>query len=146
MGIGFADALGIQPAALALRARRAEIIAGNLANADTPGYLARDIPFAEMLAGQQPGGRSASHSAGQSASPSGRLLLTQSSAMHLKPQSSDRDLGLQYRTPLQPAVDGNTVDSDQEMATFAQNSVAFEASFSFLNSRFRGLISAIRGD
>ena len=134
MSISFADALGVQPQALALRARRAEIIAGNLANADTPGYLARDIPFAEMLARAQSGGNHA------------RLQLLQSSSMHLTPRPSDRDLGLQYRTPLQPAVDGNTVDSDQEMATFAQNSVAFEASFNFLNGRFRGLISAIRGD
>ena len=139
MSISFDKALGVQPQALALRARRAEIIAGNLANADTPGYLARDIPFAEMLAGAQPGGQLSG--AGQST-----LRLAQSSAMHLSPQPSDRDLGLQYRTPLQPAVDGNTVDADQEMATFAQNSVAFEASFNFLNGRFRGLISAIRGD
>ena len=134
MSISFANALGVQPDALALRARRAEIIAGNLANADTPGFLARDIPFAEMLAGEQSGGNQT------------RLRLAQSSSMHLMPQRNDRDLGLQYRTPLQPAVDGNTVDSDQEMAIFAQNSVAFEASFSFLNARFRGLISAIRGD
>ena len=134
MSISFANALGVQPDALALRARRAEIIAGNLANADTPGFLARDIPFAEMLAGEQSGGNQT------------RLRLAQSSSMHLTPQRNDRDLGLQYRTPLQPAVDGNTVDSDQEMAIFAQNSVAFEASFSFLNARFRGLISAIRGD
>ena len=134
MSISFANALGVQPDALALRARRAEIIAGNLANADTPGFLARDIPFAEMLAGEQSGGNQT------------RLRLVQSSSMHLMPQRNDRDLGLQYRTPLQPAVDGNTVDSDQEMAIFAQNSVAFEASFSFLNARFRGLISAIRGD
>ena len=134
MSISFANALGVQPDALALRARRAEIIAGNLANADTPGFLARDIPFAEMLAGEQSGGNQT------------RLRLVQSSSMHLMSQRNDRDLGLQYRTPLQPAVDGNTVDSDQEMAIFAQNSVAFEASFSFLNARFRGLISAIRGD
>ena len=134
MSISFANALGVQPDALALRARRAEIIAGNLANADTPGFLARDIPFAEMLAGEQSGGNQT------------RLRLAQSSSMHLMPQHNDRDLGLQYRIPLQPAVDGNTVDSDQEMAIFAQNSVAFEASFSFLNARFRGLISAIRGD
>ena len=130
MAIGFDTALGVQPNALALRARRAEIIAGNLANADTPGYLARDIPFAELLAGQN----------------TGSLPMARSNSAHLTPKPSDRDLGLQYRTPVQPSVDGNTVDSDQEMARFSQNNVAFEASFSFLSGRFRTLSSALRGD
>lgn len=130
MGISFDRALGVQPEALALRARRAEIIAGNLANADTPGYLARDLPFEEMLAGEV---RSA-------------LPMARSDAQHLQPPLGDRQLGLLYRTPTQPSVDGNTVDSDQEMARFAENNVAFEANFSFLSGRFRTLVSAIRGE
>ncbi len=130
MGISFDRALGVHPEALALRARRAEVIAGNLANADTPGYLARDLPFEEMLAGEVGPG----------------LSIARSNAHHLTPASGDRELGLRFRTPTQPAVDGNTVDSDQEIARFAENSVAFEASFSFLSARFRTLSSAIRGD
>lgn len=130
MTIGFDRALGALPEALALRSRRAEVIAGNLANSDTPGYLARDIPFEDILAGET---RAA-------------LPMTRSTASHLAPPSSDRSHSLQYRVPDQPSVDGNTVDAEQEMARYARNSVAFEANFQFLSARFRTLVSAVRGE
>lgn len=131
LSISFANALGSLPQALELRSRRAEALSANLANADTPGYLAKDLPFAEMMAGTQ-------HST---------LPMRTSAALHIAQSSSDgADGDLMFRIPLQPAVDGNTVDSQTEMAAFAENTVAFEASFSVLNGRFKNLIAAVRGE
>jgi flagellar basal-body rod protein FlgB len=53
---------------------------------------------------------------------------------------------LQYRNPLQPSLDGNTVDEQVEMTKFAKNSLDFQASFQFLNGKFKGLKNAIRGE
>ena len=131
MSISFEQALGSLPQALALRARRAEALSANLANADTPGYLARDLPFAAIMAGTQPA----------------TLPLQIRASAHIATGSADgAGEGLLFRVPLQPAVDGNTVDSQTEMAEFAENTVAFEATFSLLNGRFRNLIAAIRGE
>ncbi|MFT6916774.1 MAG: flagellar basal-body rod protein FlgB [Motiliproteus sp.] len=134
MAISFESALGIHPQALLLRTERAEILAGNIVNADTPNYKARDIDFQAILNGalkQQgaPLGMSATQSGHQ-----GGVLNPDFAAEML------------YRTPLQPSLDGNTVDVQQEQAEYAKNALAFQASYTFLNKKMTGLMSAIKGD
>jgi len=127
-------ALGIHPQALAVRARRAEILAANIANADTPNYKARDLDFRALLGGAQDQQMTA------------RLVAT--NAAHLPDAEAGVNVGggLMYRMPLQPSIDGNTVDPQTEYAQFAQNALQYQASLTFLNGRIRGLLTAIRGD
>ena len=127
--ISFGNALGVHERALLLRTERATVLANNLANVDTPGFKARDFDFAAAL-------RSASAEQG--------LGIAKTHARHL----GDNGPGvisteLQYRIPLQPSVDGNTVDSQLETAAFARNAMDFAASFRLLNGRLGGLSKAL---
>ncbi len=130
--ISFANALGVHEQALNLGVRRAEIIANNLANADTPGFKARDIDFRQVLAG---------------ASGSGLQMQT-THGRHLNQDFQASGLGgdLKYRTPDQVGIDGNTVDPQRESAEFAKNAMDFAASFRLLNGRFASLSKAIKGE
>ncbi|MFO1349955.1 MAG: flagellar basal body rod protein FlgB [Gammaproteobacteria bacterium] len=128
MTISFDQALKVHASALELRSRRAEIIAANLANADTPHYQARDIDFSAML-----------HEA------VGDDDLKPSQAGHLR-LAANSSTELLYRVPTQPAIDGNTVDAEQEKAEFADNALRYQASLGFLSGRIQGLLSAIRGE
>ncbi len=135
MPISIDSALGLHADAVALRSQRAEVLARNLANADTPHYKARDFDFKSALAQAQ----------GQSSVNSVRLVTTQPG--HISANAGGR-LGaeLQYRIPNQPALDGNTVDTQIEQAEFTQNAIEYQASLTFLSGKIRGLLSAIRGD
>ena len=128
-------ALGVHPQALVLRARRAEVLAANLANGDTPNYKARDVDFRATL------------SAAADAAANSVLPLAQTAGAHL-PAAGAALPGaeLLYRVPSQPSIDGNTVDTQVEYSQFAQNAIQYQASLSFLNSRIHTLMSAIRGD
>ena len=132
--------LGVHARALQLESRRTELLAANLANADTPGYKARDIDFKEALA-----------AAGQSSSAvAPKLALQQTSGLHLAVgnagnSTSVEDGTLKYRVPLAPSLDGNTVDVQLEQAAFAENSVRYQATLTLLNLRLRGLMTAITG-
>lgn len=128
MGINFESALGPQPQALAVRAARMSVLAGNLANANTPGYLARDIDFKSAMASTR-----------------STLALSTTTPGHIA-GSHDGVAPLQYRIPDQPAVDGNTVEADHEMTLFAENSVQFDTAFTLLNRRFGTLLTALRGE
>lgn len=130
MPINFDKAFGIHPQALALRARRTEVLAANLANADTPGYKAQDIDFKTALS--------------QVSSQSTSLKVTHSG--HIQPNQSLMGERLMYRIPLQPSLDGNTVDSHVEQAKFAENALQYQASLEFMTGKITGLRSAIRGD
>lgn len=130
MPLSLDTALGIHAQALALRARRAEVLAANLANADTPGYKARDLDFASALAGAQ----------GE------RITLMATARGHLSGEAAAGRGALLYRMPLQPSIDGNTVDTQTEYAEFARNALQYQASLSFLNGRIRTLMTAIRGE
>jgi flagellar basal-body rod protein FlgB len=125
--------LGSLPAALQLQSRRTEVIAANLANADTPNYKARDLDFRAALA----------EANGQGAT----LRLDRTSPHHLTTAGTAArgDAPLLYRTPLAPALDGNTVDSHLEQAAFAENAVRYQATLTFLNAKFRSLMTAITG-
>ncbi|MDT8438405.1 MAG: flagellar basal body rod protein FlgB [Wenzhouxiangellaceae bacterium] len=122
---------GIHEQALKVRAQRTELIASNLANADTPGFKARDIDFRDALKSIQ----------GQD-SP-GTLRATQPG--HFGPGSATGRLPTQYRVPMQPTLDGNTVETDREQAAFAENTVRYQATLQFLGSRITNLITALRG-
>ena len=128
--------LGVEPDALKVYSQRAEVLAANLANADTPGYQARDIDFRAALA-----------AAGAPGSP---LTPVTTSPQDLTAGSTaggglSTEQFLKYRIPLAPALDGNTVDSQMEESQFAQNTVRFQATLTFLNNRFSELTTAITG-
>jgi flagellar basal-body rod protein FlgB len=135
MAISFRNSVGLFESALKLRADRAEILAGNLANADTPGYQARDFNFGEALKNQM----------GQSL-PGEALKLTQSGHQDVGAGMAGGAMNVQFRTPTQPSIDGNTVEEQVENAEFMQNSIEYQTSFTLLNSRFRSLMSAIKGE
>jgi flagellar basal-body rod protein FlgB len=125
--------LGIHASALKLRSQRTELLASNLANADTPGFKARDIDFKQALA----------HASGAA----GGVRMQTTSARHMSTSNALEGTGaqLKYRTPLAPSLDGNTVDVQLEQAAFAENTVRYQATLQFLTSKFRGLLTAITG-
>jgi flagellar basal-body rod protein FlgB len=135
MSISFDKALGIHEQALGFRAQRAEVLANNIANADTPNYKARDLDFSAVLAAQQ------------DKTKNGTFALNMTNSRHIEAQGlSSGDESLLYRTPMQPSIDQNTVDAQLEQSNYAENSVNFQASFTLLNSKFKGLMSALRGE
>ncbi|WP_299198948.1 flagellar basal body rod protein FlgB [uncultured Amphritea sp.] len=133
MAISFDKALGIHEQAVNVRVQRAEILANNIANGDTPNYKARDIDFQSILQGVQDGQQP--------------LKMARTDAGHSSGLvSPDFAAELMYRIPTQPSVDGNTVDVQEEMARYSKNAVDYQASFEFLNKKFKGLSNAIRGE
>jgi flagellar basal-body rod protein FlgB len=132
MSINFKNAFGVHEAALSLRAQRAEVLAANLANADTPNFKARDIDFSEMFKNVEAG-------------KSGRLIKTH--RMHGDTRSDTGVANLAYRIPMQPDTgDGNTVDAQVEQAKFAENAMQYETSLRFLNGKIKGLKLALKGE
>jgi flagellar basal-body rod protein FlgB len=125
--------LNFQTQALILRSERQRVIASNIANADTPGYQARDMDFSAALR-EATGG----------ASPAGAMAATQ--AGHITPAAGQRgEAGLKYATPSQTNLDSNTVDMDRERAAFADNAVHYEATLRFINGSVRTMLTAITG-
>lgn len=124
------QALGIHADAALWRARRAEVLAANLANADTPHYIARDLDFASLLQDEM-----------------GAAELTQTDPQHFA-LGSAQNFGaeLMYRIPAQASLDQNTVDVQAERAAFLDNALRYQASLRLLNGRLTGLLNAFRGD
>jgi flagellar basal-body rod protein FlgB len=118
--------------ALGVANQRLELLADNIANADTPGYKARDIDFRAAM---------------QSASGGGNLDLSSTSSRHLQVNGTAGagSATPMYRVPDQPSLDGNTVDSQRENAAIAETSVRYQASLTFLSTQIRGLRDAITG-
>lgn len=132
MAINFNKAFGIHEFALNLKAERAEVLANNLANADTPNFKARDIDFSKALKSAQ----SYRHTG-----------LTKTNEMHMDSNIGSEVPGLSYRIPLQPDTgDGNSVEAQIEQTKFAENAMQYQASLTFLNGRIKGLLSAIKGE
>lgn len=124
--------------ALTLRGQRQELIASNIANADTPHFKARDIDFASALQtaltrGVPPAGVPAQTSPGHlpAASMGGDYLPNGTPVL--------------YRTPAQGSADNNTVDMDVERNQFADNALRYEAGVTFINMQIRGMLSAVQG-
>ena len=130
MGAPTDNLFGIHSQALALWQRRSEVLAGNLANADTPGYQARDLDFRTAL--MQASGRSDG------------LALDTPTAGQIEPSAQAADQ-LMWRNPTQPSMDGNTVDEQVEQANFAANGVHYQASLAFITAQIRMLRTAITG-
>ena len=123
---------GIHTKALDVWQRRSEVLANNLANADTPGFKARDVDFSKVLA-----------AASGDSSVAGATLATPSPGQI---GSATQARGaLEYRVPTQPSMDGNTVDEQVEQAAFAANGVHYQASLSFITAQIRMLRTAITG-
>ena len=125
--------LGFQQRALALRHQRQSVLASNIANADTPGYQARDINFSQQLQKQLRAGES--HS----------LTLATTSDRHLASAPSTRlEMDLLYRVPYQSSLDGNTVEMDVERSQFADNTLKYQASFTALNGQIKKMMSVLQ--
>jgi flagellar basal-body rod protein FlgB len=127
------EALRFQQTALSLRAARQELLASNIANADTPNYKAKDVNFASALQNALTGTAAA-------------LPVAQTSPMHLQGNAGQNILGapVMYRKPLQPSADGNTVDMDAERAQFADNALRYEASVRFVSDELKDIQAAIQ--
>ena len=125
--------LGVHAAALKLRSQRTEVLAANLANADTPGYRARDVDFKHALAA----------ASGQG----GGVHLATTRAGHIGAATANGSPApeLKYRVPLAPALDGNTVDMDAERGQFADNTVRYEAALRVLSAQIKTMLAAVQG-
>jgi flagellar basal-body rod protein FlgB len=132
------DYLRFNEAALSLRSQRQELLASNIANADTPNYKARDIDFSSALQSAM----------ARPAAAAGPLATT--AAAHIAKGAPDGNAladgtAVQYRGVVQGSVDGNTVDMDVERNQFADNALRYEAGITMINHQIRGLLAAIQG-
>jgi flagellar basal-body rod protein FlgB len=119
--------------ALNLRARRQEIIATNIAHADTPNYKSRDIDFKATLAQAVANGRQSS------------VPMATTSSRHIAGNTRSQGVNeadLMYRTPSQASIDGNTVEMDAERVNFADNAMRYEANLTILGAKIKTLLSA----
>ena len=130
MTVNFNKAFGIHDDALLLFERRTQLLSENIANADTPGYKARDINFDQVLRNAQ--GRN--------------LQLSTTSERHIRPSQQPFSADVQYRQVEQSAADGNTVDSQKEKAAFAENAMRYQLSMNILSRKIKGLKNAFRGE
>lgn len=125
--------LGVHARALQLESRRTELLASNLANADTPNFKSRDIDFKAALA--EAGGAQSTLA----------LKTTSTAHQQITGAGGGADAPLKYRVPLAPSLDGNTVDAQLEQAAFAENAVRYQATLTLLNGKLRSLMTAITG-
>lgn len=132
MQFSFEKAFGIHEPAMYTQSRRAQLLAANIANADTPKFKAKDIDFNAAL--QQ----AITH-------PKGHGPLTATNQRHVQPASFRYGYEVLYRQPRQPSIDGNTVETETEMSEFTENSVRYMASLRFLGGKIKTLQSAIKG-
>lgn len=117
--------------ALNLRAFRSEVLAGNIANADTPHYQARDFDFRAAMRG---------------ALAASGVGMARTAPAHLEPLGTAAGMPrLQFRAPTQPSIDGNTVELDAEVSRFSDNAIRYQAALTFMNSRISGLRTALTG-
>ncbi|HEV7383973.1 MAG TPA: flagellar basal body rod protein FlgB [Phenylobacterium sp.] len=129
------NSLDFQAQALTLRAERQRIIAGNIANADTPGYVARDMDFAAALREATGSQAAGTQMTGQMGTAPGQIPIG---------TGSTAELGLKYAAPSQTNLDSNTVDMDRERASFVDNSVKYEATLRFINYDVRNMLDSMK--
>jgi len=135
MATNIDDFLRMRAAALNLLSQRSEVLASNLANADTPNYKAKDIDFKSILGQMQQGG-----------DVGGTLALETTDANQIGGAASASNPDLLYRIPTQPSIDGNTVDAQTEKAAFMDNALHYEATLRFIDGSIKTLRSAIQGN
>jgi flagellar basal-body rod protein FlgB len=132
MPFNFDNYLGVNAQALELQAYRAQVLASNLANTDTPNYKARDIDFRAVL----------------SSANAGRLDTVKLQATepgHILPQRENGGYDLMYRQPYQPSLDGNTVEGQVEMAAYSDNAMRYLTTLRILSNKLNTLRTAIKG-
>ncbi|CNI15073.1 flagellar basal body rod protein FlgB [Yersinia massiliensis] len=126
--------LRFQQGALQLLSQRQDILASNIANVDTPGYLARDIDFSQQL----------KNAVENNIKTTGDVSLTLTSGKHIPAIApSINNDQLLYRIPDQPSADGNTVDMDRERVNFADNTIKYQTSLTILSSQLKNMMSVI---
>ncbi len=131
MAGGINNAFGFFEQALNVRAYRQQVLASNLANADTPNYKAQDIDFHSILQNKSMTLQAPA--------------LEVTNARHLQGKGdSPLDSFLKYRVPDQPSIDGNTVDVESENAQFADNAIHYEANLTFINGKIRTYLAALQ--
>ena len=126
---------GIHAQALTLRAQRAELLAANLANADTPNYKAKDIDFSAVLKGAQ-----------GSVNQNNIKLSTSASGHIVQDSGAMSPSAIKYRIPTHASLDGNTVDSDLEKSAFSENALRYQISLSMLSKKISGMVRVLRGE
>lgn len=142
MSVSFDKVFGIHQYTMGVRNKRAEVLAGNLANAETPGYKARDLDFSQALS--QETGRSMIQKTSDVAVP---MIKTDSRHLDINALDDDPELTLKYRNPYQADTgNGNTVETNTERMNYMQNSLEYQASLTFLNSRITKLMSALKSN
>lgn len=120
--------LGVSPQVLSVRSQRAELIAANLANAETPGYKAMDVDFSDALAMARDEHRG----------------LFKTNGAHV--DISGASQAIRYRIPAQLSMNGNTVETDTEHSEFMENAIRYQASLNFLDGRIQSMLLALRGE
>mgnify|MGYP000309460964 CR=1 FL=1 len=129
------ETLRFHETALSLRAQRQQLLASNIANADTPNYKARDIEFASAMQG----------ALARSGPPASELVKTSAAHLAGTDETAAGGAALRYRTVQQGSVDGNTVDMDTERNQFTDNAIRYEASLTMVSAQIRNLLAAIQG-
>lgn len=131
------DYLRFQETALSLRAKRQEVLASNIANADTPNYKARDIDFASAM------------QAALTRSQAPATPLAATNPAHLPGAADGSTLPdgtpVLFRSQIQNSADSNTVDMDTERNAFADNGLRYEASITMINQQVRAMLAAVQG-
>ena len=127
------DGLNFDAQALVLRSERQRLIASNIANADTPGYVARDFNFAQAL-------REATNEVGKAGQ-----LQTKAADYGSEATTARVERNLLYAMPSQTNLDRNTVDMDRERATFAENTIKYESTLRFISGQVKTMMDAIKG-
>jgi flagellar basal-body rod protein FlgB len=142
------EMMRFQETALNLREKRQQVLASNIANADTPNFKARDIDFNKAL---QTALSSSGNASGATTSSAGTGGLTKTTFTHLSGNgttgSADSIDGvpLLYSNPAQGSIDGNTVDMDMQRNAFTDNAMRYEASLTFISSKIKSMLTAIQG-
>lgn len=124
----FSSALGIHERALGVRSQRMEVIARNIANADTPNYKAQDVDFKAMLKEVK------------------TEYVTATHEKHFSGIQEAPDNGMRFRTPFNSSFDGNTVEMNVEQAQYGKAATEYQATLQFLQNRIGGLRKALRGE
>jgi flagellar basal-body rod protein FlgB len=122
------NALGVHAQALGLRSKRMEVLARNIANADTPHYKAKDIDFRSVLKQTREDALNSTHN------------------MHMNMPMEESPGGEKYRTPFNASFDGNTVEMNVEQAKFGQVAADYQTTLNILENRVSGIRRALRGD
>ena len=121
---------GVHEQALTYRSKRAEVLASNMANADTPGYKARDFDFKSVL--------------NTLSTPSAHVNQTHNK--HMGFDKTPAAVSLAYRIPSSASLDGNTVDAKIEQAQYAENAMDYQTSLRFVNGKISSYLSALKGE